>query len=86
MKRRRFDREFKLGILRELEGKTLVQVCKEHNLIQNVVSRWKKEYEKNPYESFSGKGNLWKEEAKTAQYERLIGQLYAEITFYQDFL
>lgn len=79
MKRRRFDKQFKLEILRELEGKTLAHVCKEQNLIPNVVSRWRKEYESNPHEAFNGNGKLWKEDAKIVQYERLIGRLYAEI-------
>ena len=38
MKRRRFTKEFKLEILRELEYKTLAQVCRGHDLIPNVVS------------------------------------------------
>lgn len=79
--RRKYTREFKLGVLNELESKTPAQVCREQELNPNVVSRWKKEYETNPQQAFSGNGHLWKEEAKIAQYERLIGQLYAEITF-----
>ena len=81
MKRRRFTKEFKLEILRELEGKTLAQVCREHDLIPNVVSRWKKDYERDPENAFNGKGNLWKEEARIARYERIIGRQCAEIEF-----
>jgi len=81
MKRRKFTREFKLEILRELESKTLAQVCREHDIVSNVVSRWRKEYDSNPYQAFSGNGRLWKEDAKIAQYEGLIGRLYAEIDF-----
>jgi len=81
MKRRRFTREFKLEILRDLEINTLAQVCREHNLVPNVVSRWKKEYENNPYQAFSGNGNLWKESAEIEKYKRLVGQLYAENEF-----
>jgi len=81
MKRRNYTREFKLEVLRELESKTLAQVCREHNINPNVISRWKREYAANPQQAFSGKGNLWKEDAKIAQYERLIGRLYAEIEF-----
>jgi transposase len=81
MKRRRFTKEFKLEILRELEGKTLAQVCREHNLVPNVVSRWKKEYDSDPHKAFSGNGNLWKEHAEIEKYKRLVGQLYAENEF-----
>ena len=79
MKKRKYTREFKLKILRELESKTLTQVCKEQNINPNVISRWKKEYKNNPQQAFSGNGNLWKEDAKIAQYERLIGRLYAKL-------
>ena len=79
--RRTFTREFKLSILRELETKSTAQVSKEHNIHPMLTSKWKNDYEKNPHGAFSGKGNLWKEEAKIAQYEKLIGQLYAENAF-----
>lgn len=58
MRRRRFTKEFKIGILRDLESNTLAHVCREHDIVPNVVSRWKKEYDSNPYQAFSGNGNL----------------------------
>jgi len=79
--RRTFTREFKLSILRELESKSAAQVCREHNLHPVLICKWKRDYEKNPSEAFSGHGNMWKEEAKIAEYERLIGQLCAENAF-----
>lgn len=79
--RRIFSKEFKLGVLRELNSKSAAQICKENNIHQVLLNRWRREYENNPKAAFKGKGNLWKEDAKIAQYERLIGQLYAEITF-----
>jgi transposase len=79
--RRKFAKEFKLAVLQELEQKSLAQVCREHELNPNVVSRWKREYQQNPQQAFSGNGKLWKEDARIAQYERLIGQLYTEIAF-----
>lgn len=79
--RRNFTREFKLSILRELESKPAVEVCREHNIHPVLLCTWKRDYEKNPHRAFSGRGNMWKEEAKIAQYEKLIGQLYAENAF-----
>lgn len=79
--RRTFTREFKLSIIRELETKSAIEISKEHNLHPMLISKWKKDYEKDPKVAFSGKGNIWKEEAKIVQYERLIGQLYAENAF-----
>jgi transposase len=81
MKRRRFTKQFKLEILRELESRTLAQVCREHDLVANVVSRWRKEYDSNPGNAFSGNGNIWKESAEIEKYKRLLGQLYAENEF-----
>lgn len=79
--RRTFTKEFKLSILRELESKPAVEICRENNIHPVMLSRWKKDYERDPQGAFSGNGNLWKEEAKIVQYERLIGQLYAENAF-----
>ena|SRR3989344_9569496 len=79
--RRTFTKEFKLSILRELENKSAAEICRENNIHPVMLSHWKKDYEKDPHGAFSGRGNLWKDEAKIAQYERLIGQLYAENAF-----
>jgi len=79
--RRKFTREFKLSVVRDLEVKPAVEVCRAHNLSQSVVSKWKREYEQNPQKAFSGQGNVWKEDAEVAKYERLVGQLYAENAF-----
>lgn len=79
--RRRFSKEFKLSILKELETKRLVEVCRAHNLAPSTVSDWRTAYESNPEEAFKGKGKIYKEEAKLAEKDRLIGQLYAENAF-----
>lgn len=80
--RRKFTREFKIGLLRDLEsGRTIAQVCREHGLHPSLVGRWRKEYQANPEEAFSGNGNLYKPDAKVAEYERLVGKLYAENAF-----
>lgn len=80
-KRRGFTRESKLDILNELNVKKAAEVCREHNIHPSMLSNWKKEFNQSPTEAFKGNGNVWKEEAKIAQYERLVGQLYAEIDF-----
>jgi len=46
-----------------------------------MVNRWKKEYDAYPDVAFSGKGTLYKEDAGTAELERLVGKLYAENDF-----
>jgi len=45
------------------------------------LSKWKGEYKENPETAFSGKGIISKPEAKLAESERLVGQLYAENAF-----
>ena len=80
-KNRQYSREFKLAILRELETKRMVEICRMNNLSPSTVSGWKKDFSENSKEAFKGKGNLWKEEAKIAQYERKIGQQAMEIDF-----
>jgi len=79
--KRQFNKEFKLSILKELETKKLAEVCREHNLAPSTVSGWRKDYEADPKEAFKGHGKIWKEDAKIAKYERVIGQQYMEIAF-----
>jgi transposase len=80
--RKRYTREFKISVLRELEGgKNLAQVSRENNLHPTVIIRWRQEYEKNPDTAFSGNGNTYKEAARIGDLERLVGQLYAENNF-----
>jgi transposase len=80
--RKKFTREFKISILRELEnGKNSAQVSRENGIHPSMLSKWKREYKENPGTAFSGNGNINKPEAKLAESERLIGQLYAENAF-----
>lgn len=79
--KRRFSREFKLSVLKELETKRLVEVSRAHNIAPSTVSGWRNDYEDNPKEAFKGHGNIWKEDAVLAEKDRLIGQLYAENAF-----
>ena len=77
--RRKFTKEFKFSVVQQVGYRSMAEICREHEIDQNVLYRWKREYESNPHEAFKGNGKLWKEEARIAHYERLVGQLYAEI-------
>lgn len=81
IKRRAFSREFKMGILNELENKTVAQAAKEHNIHPMAVYSWKREYGKNPAKAFAGHGTVCKLESELAQYQRMVGKLYAEVEF-----
>ena len=76
--RRRFMREFKLDILRQIEHRSVAEVCREHDLHPNQVSKWKREYQQYSKKAFQGNGKMFKLEAQLAEAQRLIGQLYAE--------
>ena len=77
--RRSFTKEFKQSVVEQLDSSSPAEICREHDIHLNMLHRWKKEHESNPHKAFNGNGKLWKQEAKIAQYERLIGQLYVEI-------
>ena len=77
-KRRNFSRKFKLKILQEIEIKPRAEVCREHSLHPNMISRWKRELKDYADNAFQGKGILYKYEAQLAERDRLIGKLYAE--------
>ncbi len=78
--RRRFDREFKLQILQQAEHQPIDVLSREHNIHPNTITRWKREQRQYPTEAFKGKGNMYKLEAKLAEAQRIIGELYAENT------
>jgi transposase len=81
-KRRRFSREFKINVIREIEqGSTQAEVCRKYTLHPVMVNRWRKEYQQYPDTAFKGEGNQFKEEARIAELERLVGKLYAENAF-----
>lgn len=81
-KRRSFSRDFKVSLLRELEnGRSMGELCRMHAIHPSLLSKWRQEYNANPKEAFSGRGNICKLEAKLAERERLIGELYAETAF-----
>ncbi len=80
--RRKYTKEFKLSVIRELEaGVAVSELARKHNIHPALPQRWKKEYYEDPTNSFSGNGNTYKLEARNAELERLVGQLYAEKEF-----
>lgn len=79
MNGRFFSREFKLAVLREIEaGKSVAEVCRDHQLKKEVVYSWNRDYREDPVNAFSGKGNVSSVEARNAELERMVGRLYEE--------
>jgi transposase len=81
-KRRRFTREFKINVIREIEqGIKQAEVCRKYDIHPVMVNRWMKEFHKYPDSAFRGNGHQYKDEARIAELERLVGKLYAENDF-----
>jgi len=56
MKRREFDREFKLHIVRQLLSgeRRSGQLCREHNLSSSMVHAWRIEYQNKGEDAWAG--------------------------------
>ena len=81
-KRRRFTREFKLQVLREIEaGKTIAQAAREHEIHPNLITRWRSLRDQYSQQAFAGNGNTYKLEARVAELERMVGRLTMENDF-----
>lgn len=82
MRGRVFRREFKLEVCRQLASgeKRPAQVCREHQLAETVLLRWRKEYAARGEAAFrvqeaDGPTRL---EQRVAELERFCGQLALE--------
>jgi transposase len=81
-KRRQFSREFKLQVIREIEnGVPAAQISRQHQIGESLLHKWKKQYRKDPHNAFNGAGKPSSQDAKIADLERTIGQLYLENAF-----
>jgi len=80
--KRNHTREFKLGCCRQVATgqKRPAQICREHNLSQSVLLRWRKEYEERGEAAFTEKQLSHSEalEARIAELERFCGKLALE--------
>jgi transposase-like protein len=96
MKNRVFTPEFKLSIVRALATgeKTVIQLCREHNLSDSLIHNWKKLYREKGEAAFTASTHsrassslaspqeqeLQALRNKVAALERLIGQQTIELT------
>ena len=77
--RRKFSREFKLQVIREIEaGKSVAQAAREHQLHPQLIGRWQKQQGQYGELAFAGAGHAYTESAKIAELERKVGQLTME--------
>ena len=79
VRRRTFSRDFKLQVVREVEaGKSQAQAAREHQLSQNMLSRWCRQHRRYKDKAFSGQGRPHTDEARIAALERMVGRLTME--------
>lgn len=88
--KRTFDREFKLNLVRQLMSgeKRLSQICREHNRHENVVRRWKAQYDHEGESAWSEpvgvpvmSDTAHQAQARIAQLEAALGRAHLEIEF-----
>lgn len=79
MKRRNFNKEFKLHVLSEVQsGKRVAEVARQYQLHPDQISRWRGQYDTYKGNAFAGTGHPYTDEAKMAALERKVTQLEAE--------
>ena len=77
--RRKFTREFKVAVVREVEaGKTVAQVSREHQVHPTQIDQWRRDLRRYGERAFAGNGHAYTDEARLAALERKIGQLTME--------
>ena len=79
--RRRFTSEFKTRVVLELISgvKTPSEVCRQHSLKPQVVSRWKAEFLDKASCVFQSEEQRSAEQARIAELERMVGRLTLEL-------
>ncbi len=82
---RTFTREFKLDLCRQIQSgpKRPAQLCREHQLTEGLLLRWRREFEQRGEAAFSAKDSAEVSptallEQKIAELERFCGQLSLE--------
>lgn len=82
MGRRTFTREFKLEVVRQITSgeKRPSQVCREHQLSETLLGRWRHDVEAYGEAAFTPgpKSEVEALERKVAELERFCGQLALE--------
>ena len=80
-KRRTFRPEFKAQVVLEVltGAKSAAQVCREHQLKDTVLSRWKREFVERSAKVFEGGQAREREDERVAELERMVGRLTMEL-------
>lgn len=87
MTKRVFSREFKLDVVHQLVSgqKRLAQLCREHNLCETLLRRWREQYERDGEHAWldpkADDGALRDAQARIAQLEAALGRATLENDF-----
>ena len=78
--RRKFTREFKLGVVKSiLDGEmSLNQASRELDIRRNVLQRWMAAYRADPENAFPGSGQLKPDDEEIARLRRELRQAQLE--------
>ena len=83
-----FSREFKLSLVEAIANgeKTNTQICRQHQIDQSVLTRWKREYRDRGEAAFTPSAQQQAQneveglQVRIAELERLIGQQSYEMS------
>jgi len=80
-KYRSFSPEFKFRVVLEVltGAKRPAEVCREHQICDSVLSRWRKQFLEQGAQVFTPASQTSQDDARIAKLERVIGQLTLEL-------
>ncbi len=87
MRKRTFDREFKIQVVRQLVTgeKRLSQLCREHALCASLVRHWREVYEQQGEAAWRESGDAppvrSDPEVRIAELEAALGRAHLDIEF-----
>ena len=83
--RRSFTPQFKTRVVREVltKRKTMAQVCRDYDLTEQVVTRWKAEFLARAPTRFAPDQHRDAAQTRIAELERLVGRLTLELAIAQ---
>jgi len=81
-KYRTFKPDFKFRVVMEVltGAKKPSEVCREHQISDSVLSRWRKQFLDEGPQIFERVKQISQDEARIAELERVIGQLTLELS------
>ena len=80
-KRKQYSPEFKAKVVLQLitVEKSLAEICRQHKLNQQMVSRWKTEFLENAPSIFERKKKFSCEQQRIAELEQVLGRKTMEL-------